>query len=299
MLLFVCINLLSLYMLSACDICSCGSASNDGYGGTMPRIGRGFAGLRGYASNFHTLQSLSSANQFSKESFQSMEVFGRFYPMKRLQIMAFVPYKISTQSYNNKVNTIHGIGDASLYAHYIVFNTADSLMLKWKQTFSVGVGLKLPTGNAQMPTEKVDLAPNLLSGTGSWDKIINANYNLRTARWGMSIDASYRFNGTNKNEVHFGNRASVSMRAFYAKAIKNSMLLPQIGIVHEYAALDKLAKMKQSHTGGNATFLHTGLDFYANKFAYGLVYQLPIYQNLAKGYITAQSRMTAQILFFF
>lgn len=286
-------------MLSACDICSCGSASNDGYGGTMPRIGRGFIGLRANTSSFHTLQSLSSANKFSKESFENMEVFGRFYPLKRLQIMAFVPYKIAQQNYNNKANTIHGLGDASLYAHYILFNTADSIMLKWKQTFSIGAGIKLPTGNAQAKAEAQDISPNLLAGTGSLDKIINANYNLRTARWGMSIDASYRFNGKNKSAVQFGNRATVSMRAFYAKAIKNSMLLPQIGVVHEYAALDKVAEMKQSHSGGNATFLHTGVDFYANKFAYGLVYQLPIYQNLAKGYITAQSRLTAQILFFF
>jgi hypothetical protein len=115
----------------------------------------------------------------------------------------------------------------------------------------------------------------------------------------MSADASYRFNGTNKSDVHFGNRTTISMRTFYAKAIKNATLLPQIGLVYEYAAQDKLAQVKQTHTGGNASYLHTGLDFYTKRLSYGLVYQLPIYQNLGKSYISAQARMTAQVLFFF
>lgn len=286
-------------MLSACDICGCGSSSNDGYGGTMPRIGRGFIGLRGYATAFQTRHSTLNPSDVSTETFQNIDLMGRFYPLKRLQIMAFVPYKITTQKHDNNVISNHGLGDVSLYAHYIVFNTADSLMLTWKQTFTVGTGIKLPTGNAKIQDENVDVSPNLLAGTGSFDKIINANYNIRTARWGMSADASYRFNGTSKSDVHFGNRASVSMRAFYAKAIKNAMLLPQIGFVHEYAAKDKSAQIKQTLTGGNATYLHTGIDFYAKKFSYGLVYQLPIYQNLGRGFITTHARMTAQVLFFF
>lgn len=74
--------------LQACDLCGC--ANGGSFFGILPQSHRQFVGLRYRYSSYES--HLNSVNLRTKEVFQSTELWGRFYPLKRMQVIAFLPF---------------------------------------------------------------------------------------------------------------------------------------------------------------------------------------------------------------
>jgi hypothetical protein len=77
---------------SACDVCGCSIGGN--YFGILPQFLRHFVGVRYSEQSYRSAHSPNAAQTGdfdSDERFRTMDVLGRFYPTRRLQIIAMLP----------------------------------------------------------------------------------------------------------------------------------------------------------------------------------------------------------------
>lgn len=286
----------------ACDHCACGAANY--YIGVMPHFNRHFAGLRYRAAGFqtqghdlHSGHAGHTSNSFTQERFQVAEAWGRFYPTRKLQVLAFVPYQQNRQTAGDEQYRRQGLGDIVLLANYNIFGKSSATdNRRVRHSAWLGGGIKAPTGRYRFePSEQgqtVGGNANLQLGTGSWDLLVNGQYTLRFRRLGFSADATYRHNGVNDNDYHFGDRLSGGLTAFYVRQFGPKFaLMPSAGLYGEYSDLDRDRGSWQGDTGGHLLCAQTGLDLYFNgKTALNIGWQRPLFQHLAGGQISAASR---------
>ncbi len=274
----------------ACDICGCGVGN--AYYGIMPQSYRNFIGVR---YRYRTYDShLNSQLLRTKETFQTTELWGRFYPTQRIQMLAFVPYNFNFQQDAATSARLNGLGDMTILANYNVLNTnMDTLDRAFNHTLLLGGGIKLATGRSNFRDDgSLGANANFQLGTGSTDFLVNALYTLRYKSWGWNSDVSYRISTTNPDHYRFGNRLSGSTSAFYVtSAGKNLTLMPNVGVTAEYSAEDRKNGVRNSQTGGYATLATAGVETYFGKFVAGVNFQQPLAQNLAKGDSKAQQRL--------
>jgi hypothetical protein len=289
-----------IHSATACDLCGC---SNGGaYFGIMPQVGRQFVGVRYRTSSFDS--HLNSMLR-TREQFQSAELWGRFYPIKRLQVLAFVPYFFNQQ---NEVNTgrqvsLQGLSDITALASYNVFNTF------WDSTYTgrmnhsllLGGGIKLPTGRYKYDIGDLSNVanPNFQLGTGSTDFLLTVLYSMRLGNWGWNTDFVYKLNTTNSNQYRFGNRLTTSSLVFYVKEIGNLTLMPNAGLYAEIAAQDQHRGTHNNRTGGSLTMVNAGLEVFLKRLTIGSTYQHPIFQNLANREVHADARATVHLTVMF
>lgn len=279
---------------AACDVCGC--AANANYFGILPQYGQHFAGLR-YTSSRFTSSHMPSLFETSQspyhESLQRMEVWGRFYPAKRIQLYAFIPYQYNTRNDAGVVTTSQGLSDISVMGNYILINTGDSGRLSWRNTLSLGGGVKAPTGRFD-PSG----AASLQTGTGTWDYLLNAIYTTRYKQLGLNADVNVRLNTANA-DYRYGNRYTSSVRLFYWHRYKLVSILPHTGILAEYAQKDRKYGIDQYYTGGNGYYSATGIDVYFRRISVGCIYTVPLSETLNAGYEKTNQRVSVQALYLF
>lgn len=279
---------------NACDICGCGVGSY--YLGLMPQFNKNFIGLRYRSLRFES--HLNSRILRTREYFHTTELWGRFYPTPKLQILTFLPYSFNYQTdINNLRKDLRGFNDMMFLASYNVLNRqmkGDTIPSKWKHSFWIGGGVKIPTGRydySEQDGSQVANA-NFQLGSGSFDFLLTAFYNLRYAKFGFNQDVSYKINTTNPKNYRFGNRFSGNSNVFYVQQLgKNFALMPHIGIYYELSAQDERNNEIVAETGGSLLAGNFGLDWYAfKKVSVGVNTQMPIAQNLGSGEIRAENR---------
>lgn len=285
----------------ACDICGC---SASGYQlGILPQYHKNFIGLRYNFRQFrstHPLELGNVTNHTSREYYHTTELWGRWYPLKRLQLFAFVPFQYFKREEGKTVTTVSGLGDITLVANYSLIDNTGDLSRKWQHLFQAGGGIKLPTGKNGLSDPGGNIYQNFQPGSSSTDFILNAVYTLRHNQWGLNTDASYRINTTNKESYRFGNRFNTSLRAFYWQSLgKNVSLLPYAGVMYEHAAADREKSKNKDYTGGDMVHASVGADVYFKRFSAGAQLQTPVYQHLSEGYNKAYARISATVNYFF
>lgn len=254
-------------------------------------------GARYRFSSFHTTIK-NSPGQFSNDFYQTIELWGGWNIGKRLQILAFVPYNIIYQHSDEGITHRNGLGDASLLLNYKIMakSAANTTQQLW-----IGGGIKLPTGNFSIDQTDPDLAAiaNSQVGSGSTDFLLNVNYNLRKAQWGLSTNASYKINTSNKDDYKFGNVFSANSFLFYSLPIGKTVLLPNAGLLYEHAAASDLQKEKIALTGGNLLMAAVGAELSFNKINVGLNIQQPVAQNFAEGQTKTKLKGLMHVTFAF
>lgn len=300
--------MLAVLMLSmlrpayACEVCGCSSGGNSL--GILPQFNNHFVGLRYSYRQFHTIHPPSiipgQTGQPSDEYFHSLEIWARFYPTKRLQVFAFVPFHFYSQRSvfdgNASVNTI---GDVSVLANYIIVKAPDSTDRKARHNLQAGFGIKMPTGRYDLRNGNTLLNPNLQPGTGSWDFTFNVNYTVRWKAVGLNSEALYRLNTVNGNGYKFGDKFMLSCKAFYWKQWKKWSILPSAGPVYEYTFANTENNSRVDYTGGNLFSAHLGMDVYWNRFSIGISTQIPCWQDLSGGYVHTMPKANAQFIVLF
>ena len=269
----------------ACDRCACGATNY--YVGILPQYHRSFVGVRYRNSMFETTGHEPGA--VSQETFQSAEVWGRFYPTRRIQVLAFLPYQINRQSGGGSPDIeMHGLGDAAALGSFRLLDVSGE---KLKHQWWAGAGLKMPTGTYNPGTSGVD-NPNFQRGTGSWDVLLNTQYTLRLDKWGLFTDLNYRINTVNSYEYKYGNRVGAVASVFYIQDLaKDLAIMPNAGMYYENSAADKKYGYAQVETGGYMTAAQVGLDVYFLKnFAVQSWLLMPMSQDLQGGYSQAKTR---------
>jgi len=283
--------------INAAVSCTCGSFAGGSYYGIMPQYHKNVAGLRWFHRSFESVP-IDESERTSSEIFNTVEAWGRFYPVKRIQLLAFIPFNFNATDDGSK-QSVSGFGDISLSANYTVVNTSDSCERKWRHLLLAGAGIKLPAGRYKVKDDNGDINPYLQPGTGSVDFTFYSVYSIRFKKFGMQADAEYRSNTKNKQGYKFGNTFTGSAKLFYWQAAGKLIFLPNAGISFLSAMKDDEFGFELSNTGGNELLATFGLDVYFRRFMTGFTYKHPAYQNLAEGTVSTRNKWLANVAYLF
>ncbi|PRY03382.1 hypothetical protein CLV24_14114 [Pontibacter ummariensis] len=288
----------------ACD----GSCTMGGsYLGILPQFHKNFVGLR-YTSRSYTISTTHTHlhegmpmthDDIIEERYNTMEVWGRFVPVKNVQLFAFLPYAFNQQHTSRGDSHYRGLGDVTLLANYSLLNTGDSAAHTFKHTLQVGGGVKLATGRyAASPSDHTQ-SVNLQPGSGSTDYLLNGIYTLRYGKVGLNTDFTYRFNTANSDGYKFGDRLSASSNLFYWHNLENVLtLLPSAGLYYEHAEADHLGSGHDMQ-GGDSYYANLGLNMYIQKIAVGGTLQLPISSKDAQHVTEGNTRALVNLSYLF
>lgn len=280
--------------VQACEACGCGVGSYQF--GILPQQTKNFVGIRYQTKSdastpYHDLQT--------KEDFRTMEVWGRFYPLKKVQVLALLPYNFNRQETEGKVTEVRGLGDGLVLVNYNLLNNTDSLYQKVKHNLFVGGGLKLPTGHFTKEIEGVALNPNIQLGTGSLDFVANAMYTIRYDKIGLNTNLTYKYNTANSNEFRFGNKIGAGSVLFSVIKVKEMTIMPNAGFSTEITAKDAHYGSELDESGGYTNFLTFGTELYFKNFSAGATMQKPVSQNVSDGYVKTNDRFLTHLTFMF
>lgn len=225
--------------------------------------------------------------------FRTLDLWGRWYPLRRVQVLAFMPVHFFQQNENQSLVRTRGLGDATLLANYSVFNTGESLRRTWKHSLQIGCGVKLPLGSYNLTDDDgLRYHANLQPGTGSTDALINVIYTLRRGSVGLQTDAQTRLNTANADRYRFGHRQNAAMRFFWWKNLGNRVsVLPRAGVALDAARHDVWYGSKQVETGGYAVYADLGADVYLGNLAVGAGFQAPLQYQLGTGMVTPKGNL--------
>lgn len=291
----------SLVNAKACDICGCSLGGN--YFGILPLYNKNFVGFRWSQAKFHSYIGPTQylAAQQSDDTYQKVEVWGRYYITKRIQLFAFIPYMYNDMRGTDQVVFAQGLGDINLMANYVILNTGEEKS-DFKHILIGGGGVKLPTGKFNLEDKGKIINRNFQMGTGSLDFNLNAVYTVRYKKAGINLETGYKINTRNRHDYIFGNQYRASGQIFYWQKFGPISVLPHAGMNFEQAAMHKDGNIIQTNTGGTAWLASGGMDFYVNRFTLGLNYQEPAaqhYNSDKTADITSKGRWTASLTFNF
>lgn len=285
----------------ACDVCGCSLGGN--YFGILPLYNKNFVGLRWSQATFHSYiaptQNLPA--QHSHDTYRKMELWGRYYVTKRIQLFAFVPYASNEMDGTDQKVSAQGLGDINLMANYVLLNTGEERS-DFKHTLIAGGGFKLPTGKFSLTDKGKIINRNFQMGTGSVDFNLNAVYTVRFKKTGINIETGYKINTRNNVDYLFGNQYRASAQLFFWQRIGPVSILPHAGMNYEQAAMHKDGNIIQVNTGGTALLASGGMDIYVSRFTAGLNYQEPVLQHYNSDEtadIKSKARWTASLTFNF
>lgn len=296
--LVVSICMICILNTMACSTCGCSAGGSSI--GILPQFNNHFVGIRFYHRSFTSTMTHNASNNGvtqSHENYSTVELFARFYPSKKIQILMLLPYNYFLQKEGNTVFQTNGIGDPTILANYVIVNTAQKSKSDWKHNLLAGAGIKLPLGKyQQIHKGETDFNSNLQNGTGSTDFIVDMMYTLRRKSIGLNAEISYKYNLVNSFQYHFGNRINTSLSLFYWFSKKKISVLPQVGLNFEHAQQDNKMKAIITQSGGNGLYVLPGLDIYISRFAFGAKAFVPTYQNYAHNQIKSHTRWMANFL---
>ncbi|MCF2443359.1 transporter [Dyadobacter sp. CY345] len=293
------IFLLTAQVSLACDICGC--ANSGSYFGLMPKSHKSVIGLR--YRRLHFVTHADSKVLKTEEHFNVGEVYARLFPIKRVQVMAFLPYRIDKQVTSADVKKQNGMGDITVLANYNILNTFMDKETSgaFNHTLMLGGGVKLPTGDFKFDENNtLEVAnANFQLGTGSTDLIVNAFYTINKDQWGLATNISRKFNTANSQGYRFGDQVFGTVELYRSFNIGSISLTPSIGVYGEHADHGKQQGKELDIKGGRLLNGTAGVTFFSNKWTLGVNAQKPVAQKSASGHVVAKERLMVQVGFLF
>jgi len=283
----------------ACDICGCSSGNY--FLGPFPQFKKHFFGVR-YSIRSYESKLATGSGEFSKDFYQSTELWGGWNMGKKWQLLVFVPYNINKQKSDDGIRSTHGLGDMSLIINRKILETRHTSDKgnRISQQLWVGGGAKLPTG--KFSPDELDIIPdaNNQPGTGSVDVIVNSMYTLHINNWGVSSDINYKINHSAMG-FRFGNRFNAAAFGFRSFANKKgtTTINPNAGLMFTHLDPNSLTASKIEDTGGNTLLGAAGVEVNLAKIALGVNAQLPITQNLSNNQTKTNVQAMVHISFLF
>ena len=290
----------TLERATACEICGCGVGNI--YIGILPQFKNHFVGLRYHFNKFNTRLN-DDATQYSKDFYQTAELWTGWNIGKRFQVLAIVPFNFNHQQSDEGISDLKGLGDVVVIGNYKVIDDS-KVCSKGRQILQqlwIGGGLKFATGKFDVEQNDPDLASmaNIQLGSGSTDILLNIMHNLKVGKIGFTTQASYKVSTINKDEFRFGNRFTASSFVSYTINWDNTIINPNIGLLYENTAASQLQTTKVDLTGGSLLQVAPGIEFGFNKISVGINAQLPVAQNFAENQTKQKLKGMAHISFAF
>ena len=295
------IVVISVFNSYGCEICGCSTGNFQI--GILPNFSKGFLGYRYAASRYSSTLS-SDATQYSHDYYKTMELWGG-YNIKKIQLMAFMPYVFSKKVSDDGTTTSNGLGDLMLLANYKVFSSI-TLLQNEKTTVRneiyLGGGIKLPTGNNQVDISNPDFNIgdfNSQAGTGSVDYLLNITHNILWTNNGIVTNAAYRINTANKDNYRFGNRSYINTAYFYGFTKGSIKIKPSIGVNFQSNAINYYEGVKVDGSNGYNFNTTVGVNVLRNKIGMNAMGFIPTAQNNYDGQTKLQSRIIVGVTYSF
>ncbi len=284
----LCFNLVSL-SATACDICGCFMGitpyDNQSTISVLYRY-RSFAGHNGqrhpffpsgsklfrFKSDLNAPITNHDNNPTDFEVYRTLELRGRYFLSRRVEVNAILPYNSTSEQYNNNLNNITGLGDVNVYAGYHLIRKLDTV---FSQRFIIGAGAKLPTGNYQRENFE-GFRFNTLSqpGTGSTDGFAYFNYLVSYKKAGASLVATYKVNGQNANDESIANSTTSFLNLFYNVSLTDKIkMVPSLQFAYEYSAGEKYKGVKTGEHEMNNLMSGAGLDVFFKNITLNMAIQ--------------------------
>lgn len=278
--------MLSVPLVWGCDLHNTFLGINPNYNQSM--IGfryryRFFTGAHVHANHTHSGEGHDHGDVSGdfRELYHTWEMWGRWYPNPKLQLIFSLPYSYNLESSDGVVGeSVAGIGDLSLMARYQVFNVFPRTNGGWEHRMFAGGGVKLPSGAFRKESAEGDVNPLIQTGTGSVDFLASLTYLVKVKKFGLSNDVVYRHNTTNWNGYRFANRVNLSSSLFYTLNAGDFSIFPNAGVYLETAEMDLDGAAYQVNTGGMVLFDSFGADVYYKNLSVNLAVQMPLMENL-------------------
>lgn len=289
----MCVIYLMHTSLNACNICGCSVST--GNPGILPNFRSHIVGFReSYRSftNEHPVSILNPEKTYSSDVYSVTELWGRWNPLKRLQVFGSLPYNKMSRQEDGKTEKRNGFGDLSLLANFILFNNMDSVDRRLRQVITAGIGSKLNTGKYIY-----DGLPYFQAGSGAIDYKLYVSYTLSKERSGIMTELSGLYTGSNPENYNSGNKLNASIKYYSRLGKKNAQFLPHLGFMHEVSGRDHSNGILQDYTGGRSTLAAFGLDTYWKQFTLGFSAQAPIAQHLGDGLVKENTRIQCHLAY--
>jgi hypothetical protein len=286
---------LSLQSTYACDICGCSSGNY--FIGPFPVFHHYFFGTRYTFRSFKSVVA-DDPGQFSKDLYQTVELWGGWNISKKWQLIAFVPYNFNRQNSDDGLTKSNGVGDITMIINYNLLNkqSKDRGGNIVSQQLWVGGGIKIPTGKfSPDPNDIIPTASNQ-AGTGSADYLLNAMYALSVKNWGINSSVNYKINSKAQG-YQFGDRFSSSTFLFRTFAHGTTSFNPNVGLLYEKLQANKLEGEKVPDSGGSSLLAAAGLEIGFKKISVGFNAQLPVSENFSNGQTTTKVRGMVHVTF--
>lgn len=270
--------------------------------GILPQFNHKFIGVRYHFNSFYTHLN-NDPTQFSRDFYQTVEIWGGWNFGKRVQVLTFVPYNTNHQKSDEGAVDLKGLSDILLLANYklLDINSVSNNNKIISQQLWMGVGIKLPTGKFEIEDTDPDVASvaNRQLGSGSTDILLNAMYNVHINHIGVNTSASYKINSTNKEDYKFGNKLSASSFVYYALALSKTIISPNLGLLYEQTEGSELQNSKIDLTAGSLLQGSIGAEISFSKITVGVNTQFPFAQNFSENQTKAKIKGMAHISFAF
>jgi hypothetical protein len=221
---------------------------------------------------------------------------------KRWSVALSIPYVYRSENTGSSIEgfskiSSSGIGDLLVQTNFTIIE-------KGKNQLLLSAGLKMPTGsNDETNDLGIPLPADLQPGTGSWDGIVAALYQMNNI-WGgnfqFNASATARFNGKGtrfdgRQSYHFGNAYSVIIGLNYEVFLKKSYLVPSLNIGYRRTMIDITNNSLTPSTGGDWVSLIPGLGYYFNDGIMVLVSSsIPVFRYLEGTQLTTTYRLFFQ-----
>ena len=231
-----------------------------------------------------------------------MELRGKYFLAKSLEVNAFVPYAMNTSQINGRQLNLSGIGDVTVFAGYHLIRAIETVGVQSR--LIVGGGLKLPTGDFRRGEAPGRRYPVLNQpGTGTTDGFVYANYIGSYRGAGLSLNGSYRRGAANRFDESLAPGVTAFANLFYRLALnQNWQVYPSAQFFYEKTEGELFeGRLTGEHAMNNA-LLGPGLDVYYKNLSLNTSVQFPVYTAttdhpasagrlvLAVGYSFKQSR---------
>lgn len=283
--------------------------SYNGYGNTMqhPQLfpTRSYQSTTlGSSANFGlkhgiTNDSSASRNPNDYEKYNSIELRGKFFVHRRLELNLIVPLVMNYSLQEGENTQAAGLGDLIVYAGFHAVSR--SMEEKLQQRLILGAGVKFATGKYDRKSEDGDRIDYLMqTGTGSTDYLFILNYILAYKKIGMNVNSSFKLNGDNFYTEKIGNSSTSYLNLFYKfRQEKDLKLFPSIQAYYEYSDGLSIAGHQQPSTTMSLATAGVGVDVYYKQFGLNTSFQLPIYEEKFESNMVNAGRIMVGINFNF
>ena len=211
------------------------------------------------------------------EAFRVMELRGKYFLSRRVELNAFVPYVMNTSQINGRQLNSSGVGDVTVFAGYHLIRAIETAGVQSR--LIVGGGVKLPTGEYDRRNASgVRYALLNQVGTGTTDGFLYANYIGSYRSFGLSVNSSYRRASENRFRNSLAPSTATYASLFYRVALgENWQLYPSAQFFYEKTKGEMLEDQLTGEHAMNNALLGPGLDVYYKNFSLNTGFQLPIY----------------------